>query len=493
MTRTASDRDARTQAHADPVTIVSADSHAGLPPQEYRRYLDPGYREYTDVLEAEQRRFFELIRPIVKPFDDQALAVIDPYGLIAGGAYDAVWDMNKRLAMFDAEGIAGSVVIFGAQGAMCPLFGSSNEPQPPDVRAAMAGAYNRWLAEFCGESHGRMAGLMVAVPHPDCDELARTIEAGRAAGMAGVMMSEIAGHDRAEPALSDPFWEPMWAACADLAMPICIHAGFGMAQGVSTKRLAAAMSAFTDASGQINYHKVSAMELRAVDNQTAMGRAAGDRAAAQAGSDAFSTRDIATRRPLWELMWSGVFDRHPALQLVFTEVRADWIPATLAALDALHARRPGTLSMKPSEYWARNCSVGAAAVRPSEIAVRHRIGVDRMMFGTDFPHPEGTFPNTLDWIRRTFDDVAEAEARQILGENAMRIYGLDRERLDAVARRVGPAATDLIGTGGNVAADVVAHWDLRSGYGKPAEEIDVARWSEELAGDLAALGLAAHP
>jgi predicted TIM-barrel fold metal-dependent hydrolase len=463
---------------SDKITIVSADSHGGLRPEEYRPYLDPEYRDYADVLRTEQDRWFGIIEPIVKPFDPELLAIIDPHGMIAKGAYRGAWDMEKRLEVFDAEGIAGAVVIFAAQEAMCPLFGSMNEPHPVDVRAAMARAYNRWLADFCAASDGRMAGLMGAVPFPDMGSLVAELRRGKEAGLGGVMMPELAGHDPDEPPLADPSWEPFWATCAELGFALCIHAGHGMAQGEFTKVLAATVAAFTDETGRLNNNLA-----------TSDGMMLGEDAAADAGARAFSTRDIATRRPLWELMWSGVFDRHPSLQICFTEVRTDWVPSTLAALDAIHAQGDTPLQMRPSEYWARNCSVGASSLRPSELAQRHEIGVDRMMFGTDFPHPEGTFPNTPDWIRVTFDGVPEDEARRIIGENAIDIYGFDREKLHTVAERVGPSAESLFGRGADIDERIVDHWNRRSGYDKPAERIDVSSWQVEIDNDIRQLEL----
>jgi hypothetical protein len=67
------------------------------------------------------------------------------------------------------------------------------------------------------------------------------------------------------------------------------------------------------------------------------------------------------------------------------------------------------------------------------------------MFGTDYPHMEGMWPNTWDWIRATLSKIPEVEARQILGENAINFYGLDRGILEEAALRCGPLSADLLG------------------------------------------------
>ena len=104
--------------------------------------------------------------------------------------------------------------------------------------------------------------------------------------------------------------------------------------------------------------------------------------------------------------------------------------------------------------------------------MRYEIGVDQLMFGTDYPHPEGTWPNTLDWIRLSFAGVPESEARAILGETAITAYGLDRAVLAAAAERIGPAPADVFGEF-SVPAERVAHWNSRAGYSRGPEQPDV--------------------
>ena len=436
----------------DRITIVSADSHGGLRPEDYRPYFDPEYRDYADELRAEQDAWFEVIAPIVKPFPDEVLEVIDPHDMIRSGAYSAAWDVDKRLEVFDAEGIAAAVVIYSSQEAICPFFSSKNIARPADVRAAGARAYNRWLADFCQAGKGRLAGLMGAIPFPDIEALVEQLRWGKDAGLAGIILPETAGHDL--PALHDPFWEPLWATCAELGFALTIHAGHGMAHGEFTRLLAETVKAATKPDGSYN-----AMMA--------------DRDSDDLGSKVFKI-GMGPIRPLWQLIWSGVFDRHPTLQVVFTEVGVDWIPGTLQALDAIHEAGDSTLKMRPSEYWARNGAVGASSLRPNSLGLRHEIGVGRMLFGTDFPHPEGTFPNTLDWIRETFRGVSEEEARKILGDNAIDVYGLDRAHIESVAARIGPTPGSVLGPGHSVDPRIVEHWNVRSGYGKALDLVDPA-------------------
>jgi hypothetical protein len=189
---------------------------------------------------------------------------------------------------------------------------------------------------------------------------------------------------------------------------------------------------------------------------------------------------------MWQLMMSGVFDRHPDLQLVLTEIRADWVPGTLAALEREFDRAAPTCRLRPREYWERNCWVAPSSIHPAEVRMRHEIGLDRMMFGTDYPHPEGTWPNTIQWIRDAFVGVPEAEFRAMVGGNALRCYGFDRAAVEAVAARIGPELDDVLVTEPGVSDQVLAHFDKRAGYLRPAEETDVDALAAEVATDLVA-------
>ena len=117
----------------------------------------------------------------------------------------------------------------------------------------------------------------------------------------------------------------------------------------------------------------------------------------------------------------------------------------IAAYKKFVSQTGETLRRKPSEYWARQCWVGAtgAASTRADFELRHAIGVDKMMWGSDYPHPEGTWPHTGEQLRETFSGVPEDQLRPLLGENAARVYNFDVPRLKAVAERVGPAVGEL--------------------------------------------------
>jgi hypothetical protein len=178
---------------------------------------------------------------------------------------------------------------------------------------------------------------------------------------------------------------------------------------------------------------------------------------------------------MWQMMLGGVFDRHPDLRLLLTEIRLDWVPATLRHLDAVYEQKRDELpaKRKPSEYWPSNCLAGASFIHKAEVDMRHEIGVQTILFGRDFPHPEGTWPNTRDWIRLAFAGVPEDELRLMLGENAVHFLDLDHDRLADIAKRIGPRLEDVIGGGDpGVRPELVIDFDQRGGFLKPPEGDD---------------------
>jgi hypothetical protein len=198
---------------------------------------------------------------------------------------------------------------------------------------------------------------------------------------------------------------------------------------------------------------------------------------------------------MWQLMLGGVFDRHPNLKLVMSEVRADWLPAVLAHLDALYDRHRDQLpaQRRPSEYWRSNCLAGASFMHKAEVEMRHEIGVEQILFGRDYPHPEGTWPNTPDWLRDAFAGVAEDELRLMLGENAIRFFGLDRGPLEAIAERIGPRVVDVTGADATVDEELIAIFDGRGGYLGAAEGgTRLGEIEPMIAEDLASFGARAN-
>jgi hypothetical protein len=192
---------------------------------------------------------------------------------------------------------------------------------------------------------------------------------------------------------------------------------------------------------------------------------------------------------MWQLMLGGVFDRHPELRLLLAEIRADWMPSTLRHLDAVYERSRDDVPARrsPSEYWHSNGLTSLSFVHKAEVEMRHEIGVETITFGRDYPHTEGTWPNTADWMSDAFAGVPDDELRLMLGENAIRFLGLDRAHLAEIAARVGPTIEQVTGRTPELSEQMLANWDARGGYLKPAETADPDAIDTLLRDDLVAL------
>jgi predicted TIM-barrel fold metal-dependent hydrolase len=150
-------------------------------------------------------------------------------------------------------------------------------------------------------------------------------------------------------------------------------------------------------------------------------------------------------RPLKFLICGGVLERHPQLTVIITEVGNHWVPGYFAVLDAQWDHLSSVLSMLPSEYWQRQCYLGASLLRRTEWPLRDQIGLDHMMYGVDFPHPEGSWQRTKVWLQTLFHDAATVdEVRAVVQDNALRVYDLDRELLRPISDRVGFTTEELL-------------------------------------------------
>jgi predicted TIM-barrel fold metal-dependent hydrolase len=456
--------------------IVSADGHAGAMIEDYRPYLAERYWPDLEELKAEDELYNKLVTRPLQP-TDAALDVFDRRGAVrAGGVYGA-WDLDVRLRELETEGIACEVIHYSTQLSTAPFFSHVNRVRPPELQMVGAQAHNRWLADFMRPAGGRLLG--VAEPGP-CIDMAGTIDELRWLAENGFVSVTMPGgiDDPNLPPLHDAHFDPFFAACEELGLVVSIHAGWGAVQG-----------AFLDAIAKIRNRPKGRSPFAPPEEGEPLRdmMTAGDPDTPAQKQDSPLRLTWGTRRPLWQLMAGGVLDRHPDLTLAMTEVRADWVPDTIAELDRQVAAGPTRTGMvlKPSEYYRRNVVVTPSSIHRAEVDMRHRIGDDQLLFGADYPHWEGTWPNTHDWIRTAFAGVPEPEARKILATNAIAAYGLDGAELTALAARIGPPA-DLL-RAGPVDDELVTHFHQRSGYSRGADPVDLDELAEVIADDLAAI------
>jgi predicted TIM-barrel fold metal-dependent hydrolase len=440
----------------DRILMVSADGHAGPPVEHYRSYLESGYQAELDQL-IEEDREYSSVSGRLSAFTPEQLEIVDGESAIASGGLTGAWDVDRRLQEMDREGITAELVIQGHQMHTSPFFGLQNQADGPEVRLAGVRAYHRWLADMIAASNGRLFGLAEQTPVPDLNDTLRELRWAAEHGCRAVTVpGQVTDANVPQPPLFDPFFEPFWATCAELNLALVVHVGQGFPQGMVYEGL------------KLRAKHVSPDNQRGIpDKKSMMEMMEGDASKASLFGLNYTQRQV-----FWQLMVAGVFDRYPNLKYVPTEARADWVPATLAYMDARFERGDTPLTKRPSEYWASNCFAGASFIHRTEILDRNSIGVSTLMFGRDYPHPEGTWPNTGDWLRSAFEGCTEADARAILGENAVRCYGLDRDSLLAIAAKIGPQVDEVLGAGPALDPLLVAELDRRGGLQKETEPLN---------------------
>ncbi len=404
------------------ILMISSDCHAGGLPEHYKPYMDAKFHDAANAWWLQYAR--EMMKRMGTFFDqeaaeefntrsgDQGAGRMDPNAAAtAAKATDAqLWDFlcdpdsiiaprrgeydpQVRLQELEDDGVAGEIIF----PQMAP-FGAGlmqyRHEISPEQNLAGNQAYNRWLAELCQKNPGRHAGVAVINVDDIQVSVSEIREAHKAGLFGGVLLPTSTGNN--------PYYhhyehyEPLWAVCEELNMPIHTHSGWSPDYGDTPS--------------------ATPMYISEVD--------------------------MWAQRPFKALMWSGVFERHPRLKLVFTETGCGWILEMLRVLEfkvdnPIFAHFTTELSLTPREYFERNCFIGASFLPRHEVGSRHDIGVEKLMWGSDYPHMEGTWPNTLEKLRETFHDVDEGEIRAMLGENAMQVFGFDATLMRNAADRIG--------------------------------------------------------
>jgi predicted TIM-barrel fold metal-dependent hydrolase len=426
--------------------IVSSDSHAAMPSELWTKYFEKRYHEHLPQIQYESDLYTGSVIPLSKMAMSRPDIAEEHFS--ASGGYRGVYDLDVRLEQMNREGIAAELVYHGDARVGDLAHNVTNSVWPFEVWDAGVRAYNRWAHDTFGSEPSRLLLIGAIGSCSDMDATVAELQWLADHGFTGTFVPGFLTHPDMPP-LFDTYWEPLWAECEARGLALVVHAGFGFEQGFLYDRLDRVNRAVKEANG-------GEMDLVM-------------RLASEVFTNQFFS-DTKARRPMWQMMYGGVFDRHPDLKLVMTEVRLDWIPSNLAHLDAQFDRHRGDMPAErhPSEYWHDNCLAGASFVHKVEVEMRHEIGVSTILFGRDYPHPEGSWPNTPDWLRDAFHGVPEDELRAMLGENAISFFGLDRDDLAAIALDIGPTLND-IGGAGTVDPDLVAVFDGRGGYLKPAE------------------------
>lgn len=366
--------------------VVDADGHVVEPEaawagmaDEHRVRVVPDRHGYEHVIVGDTEILAVPLGNLARPgsrFDDPAtfrpLAEAQPGG----------WDPVARLADMDAEGI-DQAVLYPSIGLYTSVLSDAA------AAVAVARAYNDWLAGYCGVAGGarRLFGTAML---PLQDPSAAAVELRRAVGSLGFVGAFVRPNPCLGRSLSDRAYDVVWDVAEELDVPIGVHEG----SSVIVPTLGAD-------------RPFNPMILHAV-------------------SHSFEEMLACA-----QLIGFGVLDRHPGLRVLFLESSGGWGPFWLERLDEQAESFGGfcpDMKMRPSEYFARQCAISFEVDERTLPALAPFVGTERIVWGSDYPHHDATFPGAVEAIRATVAPCPTAVQARVLGLNARRMYGLPPRR-----------------------------------------------------------------
>jgi uncharacterized protein len=306
-----------------------------------------------------------------------------------------------RLVDMDADGIDVSVLY----PSMAMFFGPCDPiPALRDIEfvADCIRAYNEWIAEFCSAAPERLFGV-AAVPLQDPERAVHELErAVEQLGLCGAFIRPSAYVD--ELPLNHPVYNPFWAACQDLDVPVGLHPGVH----VDTPGACVKFGLVEQSENLL----VSNMAMNELHGGSGLGQAVGN------------TVDMVVT--LGRLLMGGVCERFPRLRILVLESGGGWVPTQLQRMDEQVKAFPleqRWLSMLPSEYFARQCWVSFEPDEWNLAACAKQLGADRIVWASDYPHPE-YHEGVVDELREGLAPLSPAERDRVLGVNAVEAYAL---------------------------------------------------------------------
>jgi len=357
--------------------LISADSHVLEPPDLWESRVPERYKSRAPRMERFEEGDAWVLEGVEDPinFGLNASAGMDPSAMkpwihwedLRPGAFDAV----ARLEEQDRDGVDAEVLYPTPR-----LSWSYAANEDAGFQLAMVKAYNDWLAEYCAKAPERLLGLAVL---PNCGAKEAAAELERMAGQPGIRGAVLNRYPSGGLEIA-PEDDAVWELAADRRVPLSIHVT--LVQGMPTSHK-------TKLPGDVRFYDVPGRIL--------------------------------------QFVFGGVLDRFPALRIVLAEVDCGWVPYFKEQIDDRYRRmRLGAsfeLSGPPSEYMDRHFYYTYIT---DHFAVRNResVGIDRMMWSSDYPHVGADWPNSWRTIDADFSGVPSEERDRILAGNAAALYGL---------------------------------------------------------------------
>ena len=369
MNQARTEPERRSEEAADYLAI-DADGHVHEEEAMFAEYLEPAFRGRTGgwALNADRNRRFVVDGEEHPPFPKE-ISVRKPM------------PPESRIKVLDKERIRLAVLYPSAA-----LVAGYLEP---GFSHAAIRAYNAWMADWCGAFPERLKFAAPVALH-DIDEAVR--EARRAVADLGAVAVTVRPNPVAGRRLDHPSREPLWEAVAELGVPLVVHESTGDPATAGGERYGGMMRP----ESYVFHHVIS--------------------------------HPFEQMMAAMALICGGVLERHKALRVGFFEAGCSWAPYWLARLDDHfeHPRLGGYmrgLTMRPSEYFARQCVVTCDPGDPTVPLAVDGLGADKILFATDYPHFDSGAGPVREFLEAA--DPGEGDARRILWDNARDFYRLD--------------------------------------------------------------------
>jgi predicted TIM-barrel fold metal-dependent hydrolase len=289
----------------------------------------------------------------------------------------------ERLKAMDVDGVDYSVLYPAVAGRAGETFGSIEDAA---LELACVQAYNDFLIDEWASASPRFIPQCI-VPLSPIDAAVTEIKRAVGKGHRGVVMPSVPMLLREVPHINEPAYDPVWATCQDLGVPVCFHSG---------------------ASRQIEFPPYAGFSPQIASAMQAI------------------TRPVSTVLVVANFLFSRILDRFPKLKVVFAETSLAWGAYELELADHQFERQrlhTEGYKLTPSELFKRQCNLVGwfDATGPK---TRSHIGVGNMLWSTNFPQPTSTWPESRHAIDRSFEGIPDSDRRQILVDNPARLYNL---------------------------------------------------------------------
>jgi predicted TIM-barrel fold metal-dependent hydrolase len=369
--------------------VFDSDLHLVEPPDVFTRYVDAKFKDRVPVGDGDwtlklNGKAWGRPGPVLDAGSERSASSDNEAQTFGKNDFFAYyrakgWTGEAHLEAMDAEGI-DIAVLFPTRG----LHALTVPDLDPELSAAMCRAYNDWLYEFMEPDRSRMFGAAMVTPFDIDAAVAETRRAVKELGFKSVYMR---ANVVAPRNWHDPYYDPLWAELSDLGVPMTFHEAAGTAA-----------PQVGDCFG--NDLMLAHVVAHPVDMMIAV----------------------------VSFCCGGVLERHPDLRVAFLEANCSWLPFFLWRMDehvelGWNSPLAHQLHSKPSDYFRRQCYASLEAdEEPGKYAIADGL-TDRLVFSTDFPHPDSKFPASVERLLKL--EISDDAKKKVLWDNCRELYGFE--------------------------------------------------------------------